>query len=64
MPDRPTCGRSFDSQRGLGVHHSAAHDDVLSNHDELFPNRECACCGVKFHSEHEKRSSAASAPNG
>ncbi|MFW5963995.1 MAG: HNH endonuclease [Natronomonas sp.] len=48
MPDCPTCGRAFDSQRGLRVHHSAAHD-------ELLPNRECACCGAEFHSEHEKK---------
>lgn len=44
----PTCGRSFDSKRGLGVHHSAAHG-------ELLPNHECACCGAEFHSEHEKK---------
>ncbi|WP_178918213.1 HNH endonuclease [Natronomonas gomsonensis] len=48
MPDCPTCGTSFDSQRGLGVHHSGAHG-------ELLPNRECARCGVEFHSEHEKK---------
>lgn len=44
----PTCPRSFDSRRGLAVHHGAAHD-------ELFPNRECAACGTDFHSEHERK---------
>lgn len=44
----PTCGKRFDTTRGLGVHHSAAHD-------ELLPNRECAACGETFHSEHERK---------
>jgi len=44
----PTCGETFDSTRGLGVHHSAAHD-------ELLPNRTCAACGDAFHSEHEHK---------
>lgn len=44
----PTCGREFSSQRGLGVHHSQVHD-------ELLPNRECHECGAEFHSEHEKK---------
>lgn len=49
MPHRcPTCGDTFDSSRGLGVHHSAVHD-------ELLPNRECACCDELFHSEHERK---------
>ena len=48
MVDCPTCGESFDSSRGLGVHHSAVHD-------ELLPNRECARCGTEFHSDHEKK---------
>ena len=48
MVDCPTCGESFDSSRGLGVHHSAVHD-------ELLPNRECARCETEFHSEHEKK---------
>ena len=48
MPECPTCGRQFGSRRGLGVHHSAAHD-------ELLPNRECAHCSDPFHSPHEKK---------
>lgn len=44
----PTCGREFSSRRGLGVHHSRSHD-------ELLPNRECHECGREFHSEHEKK---------
>lgn len=40
----PTCGRSFDTRRGLGVHHSHAHDERL-------PNRECDRCGERFYSE-------------
>lgn len=48
MPDCPTCGRPFDTRRGLGVHHSATHG-------ELLPNRECTNCGSEFHSEHEKK---------
>lgn len=48
MPDCPTCGDSFDTERGLGVHHSAAHGERL-------PNRECARCGAAFHCEYEKK---------
>lgn len=48
MYDCPTCGEVFDGRRGLAVHHSSAHDDLL-------PNRECAECGTAFHSEHEKK---------
>jgi hypothetical protein len=40
--------RDFESTRGLGVHHSAVHD-------ELLPNRTCAACGAAFHSEHERK---------
>jgi hypothetical protein len=43
----PTCGRTFDSRRGLGVHHSSAHDERL-------PNRECAECGARFYSEYDR----------
>lgn len=44
----PTCGQTFDSRRGLGVHHSQAHGEKL-------PNRECGHCGEAFHCEYEKR---------
>ena len=48
MPECPACGESFDSSRGLGVHHSSVHDKRL-------PNRECARCGSEFYSKHEKK---------
>lgn len=44
----PTCGRQFDTRRGLGVHHVAAHDERL-------PNRTCANCGRSFYSGYEKK---------
>lgn len=44
----PTCGRTFDSSRGLAVHHSAAHDERL-------PTRECTACGTEFYNQHEQR---------
>lgn len=44
----PTCERTFDSRRGLAVHHSHVHDEKL-------PNRECAECGTAFHCPHEKK---------
>nr|WP_284006565.1 HNH endonuclease [Halomicroarcula sp. YJ-61-S] len=44
----PTCGRQFDSRRGLGVHHSQSHDERL-------PNRQCDRCGQQFYCEYEKR---------
>lgn len=44
----PVCEDEFDSRRGLGVHHSAAHGTRL-------PNRECSNCGREFHCEHEKK---------
>lgn len=49
MPhDCPSCPRTFDSRRGLGVHHSRVHGDRL-------PNRTCDYCGNCFYSEYEKR---------
>lgn len=48
MHDCPRCREAFDSRRGLGVHHSSVHD-------ELLPNRECTQCESAFHSEHEKK---------
>jgi len=44
----PTCGRMFDSRRGLGVHHSTGHDERL-------PNRECSECGAEFFKEYEQK---------
>jgi len=46
--DCPSCSRTFDSRRGLGVHHTSVHGERL-------PNRECDHCPDRFHSEHEKR---------
>ncbi|MDS0220281.1 HNH endonuclease [Haloarcula sp. S1AR25-5A] len=46
--DCPSCGRTFDSKRGLGVHHSSVHGERL-------PNRKCDHCSDQFHSEYEKR---------
>lgn len=43
-----SCDSAFDSRRGLGVHHSAAHDERL-------PNRECENCGQRFYAEYEKK---------
>lgn len=48
MHECPSCDESFDTRRGLGVHHSAAHGERL-------PNRECARCGEAFYSEYEKK---------
>ncbi len=44
----PTCGRSFEAKRGLGVHHAQVHGEKL-------PNRTCSHCGSDFHSPHEKK---------
>lgn len=46
--DCPTCGRTFESERGRGVHHSEVHGERL-------PNRECQRCGEQFYSKHEQR---------
>lgn len=43
----PTCEDSFDTRRGLGVHHVHAHDERL-------PNRECDNCSTDFYSEYER----------
>ncbi|WP_254863985.1 HNH endonuclease [Halovivax gelatinilyticus] len=48
MYDCPSCDRSFDSKRGRAVHHSQGHGERL-------PNRTCARCGDRFHSEYEKK---------
>jgi 5-methylcytosine-specific restriction endonuclease McrA len=45
--DCPSCGRSFDTRRGLGVHHSQVHDERL-------PNRECSYCGSRFYADYAK----------
>lgn len=49
MPaDCPTCGREFDGERGMRVHHAQAHGETL-------PNRECANCDAEFYSEEERK---------
>jgi len=44
----PTCGSAFETRRGLGVHHSSAHDQRL-------PNRECDNCGEQFYCSYERK---------
>lgn len=44
----PSCDRTFDSRRGLGVHHS-------STHGERLPNRQCDHCSERFYSDYQKR---------
>lgn len=44
----PTCEDSFETRRGLGVHHSSVHGERL-------PNRTCDYCGDEFYSSYEKR---------
>ncbi|MFC6716344.1 HNH endonuclease [Natrialbaceae archaeon GCM10025810] len=44
----PTCGRGFETRRGLGVHHSSVHGERL-------PNRTCERCGEEFYCEYRKK---------
>lgn len=44
----PSCNRSFETRRGLGVHHVHAHDERLTN-------RTCEHCGESFYSDYEKK---------
>jgi hypothetical protein len=46
--DCPTCGVSFDTKRGRGVHHVHVHGERL-------PNRTCDYCGDSFYSDYAKR---------
>jgi len=39
--DCPTCGRSFDTERGMRIHHSKSHDESLSQRRDVF---RCRCC--------------------
>lgn len=48
MQECPTCERTFESRRGLGVHHSSVHDERL-------PNRTCDNCEERFFSNYAKR---------
>jgi hypothetical protein len=44
----PACGRTFETRRGVGVHHYHAHGEHL-------PNRNCRHCGQEFYCKHEKK---------
>lgn len=44
----PTCNDSFETRRGLGVHHSSVHNERL-------PNRACECCGSEFYADYQKK---------
>src|SRR6056297_2142539 len=44
----PSCSRSFETRRGLGVHHRSIHNERL-------PNRTCARCGSEFYSDYSKK---------
>jgi hypothetical protein len=44
----PSCTRSFETDLGVRVHHSKAHDETL-------PNRVCANCSSAFYSEYERK---------
>lgn len=44
----PSCDRSFDTHRGLSVHHSQVHGEQL-------PNRTCDHCGDSFYSDYAKK---------
>ncbi len=48
MHQCPSCDTSFETRRGLGVHHSKAHSEKL-------PDRTCDYCQIDFHSPYEKR---------
>ncbi|WP_121820230.1 HNH endonuclease [Halostella salina] len=43
----PQCNRTFETERGLRVHHSRVHGETL-------PNRVCPICRTEFHSSYEK----------
>lgn len=44
----PTCDSTFETRRGLGVHHSQLHDQRL-------PNRKCGNCGQEFYCSYQKK---------
>lgn len=44
----PSCGREFDTRRGLGVHHVLVHGERLAN-------RTCARCNRSFFSNYKKK---------
>ncbi len=48
VPRCPTCGATFDTRRGLGVHHSLKHEERL-------PNRTCERCGTEFFCEYARK---------
>lgn len=45
----PTCSRSFDTRSGLGVHHSAKHDESLKEHTRhQDAEHDCPTCADSF----------------
>ncbi|MCG1004256.1 MULTISPECIES: HNH endonuclease [Halobacterium] len=48
MFECPTCGKSFDTERGGRVHHWRSHGERLAN-------RTCSECGDQFYSEYEQK---------
>lgn len=46
MFDCPSCTRTFETSRGLRVHHASTHGTCL-------PNRTCKACNKEFYSEHD-----------
>ena len=48
MHECPTCGRDFETRRGLGVHH-------VHTHGERLPNRTCAACGTEFFENYARK---------
>jgi len=53
MFDCPTCGKSFDTERGGRVHHWRSHDKRLDNGT-------CSECGRQFYSRHKRKYCSAS----
>lgn len=47
-PTCPTCGKDFETLRGMRVHHAKAHDEIL-------PNCTCADCQTEFYDPNSAR---------
>jgi len=65
----PTCGRAFDTRKGLGLHHSQAHGESINDYERREKSgHECPTCdrddfanekGVKIHHKRAHRESIA-----
>lgn len=44
----PSCGSSFETHRGLGVHHNKIHGESL-------PNRQCDNCDTRYYAPYQKK---------